>query len=419
MVVRDFRGVELVLRLSCSILLIGYYLIFASLPLLADHAAGEFHLNSKCPPSFEKDSKGRCLLRNLYQLYGSLRGKGVGGLKTGLPPHRDGFTPEQIDLGRYLFFDPILSGTKTKSCSSCHLPDFGFSDGKAQSVGVLGTKVGRSAPTLWNVAFLSRFFWDGRANSLEEQVLGPLYADHEMGHTEAQLVEELNSISEYRRLFSEAFPGSINKIEAHQVYSALVAFETSLISLNSPYDRYAHGYEAALSENQLKGLNIFRSFVARCAECHTPPLFTNQQIAVIGTPEPEGASFDSGAEKPTGLRKLRGGFKVPTLRNIAKTAPYMHSGRFATLKEAVTFYTNGRGHAVDEDLGLHLHWHIWEPDLMDHEIDLLVEFLHALTDESLKPQVPTYVPSGLTPINHVHYDLFRDREDFYDKVLAH
>ena len=143
---------------------------------------------------------------------------------------------------------------------------------------------------------------------------------------------------------------------------------------------------------------MFRSFVARCAECHTPPAFTNQQIAVLGTPEPEGLPLDPGAQTVTGDPSLRGGFKVPTLRNIAKTAPYMHSGRFATLREAVAFYTGGRGHAVPEGEQLSLHWHIWEPNLTDEELDLLVEFLHTLTDESFMPALPDAVPSGLPPV---------------------
>ena len=144
---------------------------------------------------------------------------------------------------------------------------------------------------------------------------------------------------------------------------------------------YAHGFHEALTEPEIEGLNVFRSFVARCAECHTPPLFSNQQIAVIGTPEPAGLPLDIGAQGPTGDPKMRGGFKVPSLRNVALTAPYMHSGRFATLREAVEFYTGGRGHALPEGENIYLHWHIWEPQLNDAELDSLVDFLHPLTDE--------------------------------------
>ncbi len=365
-------------------------------------ASPDFVLSERCPPSFEKTIEGVCELRNLYQFYGSLQDQGVGGTQTSLPAHRDGFSPQQIDLGRYLFFDPALSGDGSISCASCHHPDKGFSDNRARSIGIGGHEVDRSAPTLWNVTFLKRLFWDARSESLEEQAKGPLYHPHEMGGNEMQLSQTLNDNPIYRRLFRQAYPrAELPGIQLQQVYTALTAFQTSLISLNSRYDRYAHGYHAALNEREIEGMNVFRSFVARCAECHTPPLFTNQQIAVIGTPEPEGMALDIGAQATYDAAKLKGGFKVPSLRNIAKTAPYMHSGRFETLRETVEFYTKGRGHAVPEGVDMHLHWHIWEPNLSDYELDRLVDFLGTLTDETLKPQIPRHVPSGLTPIDHL------------------
>ncbi len=248
------------------------------------------------------------------------------------------------------------------------------------------------------MAFLQRFFWDARANSLEAQAQGPLYSPIEMGNTPERLLASLNGNATYRRLFREAFPGHpALPIALEQVYVALAAFQTSLVSLNSRYDRYVHGHDAALNEREIEGLNVFRSFVARCAECHTPPLFTNQQIAVIGVPEPPGRPFDVGAEATFHEAKLRGGFKVPTLRNIARTAPYMHSGTFATLREAVGFYNKGRGHAVPADQTLYLHWHITEPRLSDEELDRLVDFLQALTDETFLPEIPARVPSGAAP----------------------
>jgi cytochrome c peroxidase len=129
-------------------------------------------------------------------------------------------------------------------------------------------------------------------------------------------------------------------------------------------------------------------------------MFTNRQIAVIGTPEPEGMPFDAGAADTLDDPTQRGGFKVPGLRNIELTAPYMHSGRFASLREAVAFYTGGRGHAVPEGEDLKIHWHIWEPRLSERELDRLVDFLKTLTDESFKPQVPTRLPSGLLPVHN-------------------
>jgi len=377
------------------------WLVFCGMLLAAAAGAEPIVLRDTCPPGFELLANGGCKLRNLYQMYDSLQGKGVGGTRTALPANRDGFTPRQIDLGRYLFFDPALSGDRVMSCASCHRPDQGFSDGQGRSIGHDGQRLPRSAPTLWNVAFLQSFFWDARATSLEEQMLGPLYSAEEMANTPAGLLATLNGIASYRELFAQAFADYTPEqgITLAQVYTAIAAFETSLVSLNSRYDRYAHGYHAALTAPEIEGMNVFRSFVARCAECHTPPLFTNQQVAVIGTPEPEGMPRDVGAQKTFDAPALRGGFKVPTLRNIAQTAPYMHSGRFATLREAVAFYTGGRGHAVPEGEPLQLHWHIWDPKLTDAELDRLVDFLETLTDEAFTPEVPSRVPSGLAPIS--------------------
>jgi cytochrome c peroxidase len=337
-------------------------------------ADSSIELRDYCPPGFELIESNACELRTLYQNYDSLRYAGVGGPRTGLPEARDGFSPQQIDLGRYLFFDPLLSGDDTISCASCHHPDLGFADGRPRSIGIDGTEVSRAAPSLWNVAFLGTFFWDARANSLEEQMQGPLYDAREMGSNPAQLLADIGANDNYAR--------------------------PSLISLNSRYDQYAHGFHDALTEQEKEGMNVFRSFVARCAECHTPPLFTNQQIAVIGVREPSGRDFDPGAEVVFENPGLRGGFKVPSLRNVARTAPYMHSGTFATLREAAEFYTLGRGHALpeQEQERVTVHWHIWEPDLADAELDRLVDFLGALTDERFRPEVPETVPSGLLPV---------------------
>jgi cytochrome c peroxidase len=358
-------------------------------------------LTRHCPPSFALTA-GVCRLNTPYRANASLQHSGVGGPRSGLPALREGFTPGEIDLGRYLFFDPLLSKDNTMACSSCHDPDMGFADGRARSLGQGGQPVARNASTLWNVGFLKKLFWDARAPSLEAQAQGPLFDAHEMASTPAQLLTKLNANASYRRLFTEAFPAAKNGITLDQLYRTLTAFEASLISLNSRYDLYAHGFTDALNANEIEGMNIFRSFVARCAECHTPPLFTNQQIAVIGTHEASGVPFDAGAGAITKEPTQRGGFKVPTLRNITRTAPYNHAGGQASLRETIRFYTRGRGHAVPKGEKLLLHWHIWEPKLSDAEIDRLVDFMGALTDESFKPVTPTAVPSGLMPGKALH-----------------
>ncbi|MGF1557760.1 MAG: cytochrome-c peroxidase [Flavobacteriaceae bacterium] len=356
-------------------------------------------LTKHCPPGFKKNKNNECIAVNLYQQYDSPNNGGVGGLQTSPPEIRDGFSPQEIDLGRYLFFDPVLSGDGTISCATCHAPEKGFSDGLATSIGTNGERLTRGAPTLWNVGYLKKLFWDGRAQTLEAQMKEPLFAHNEMDNTPENLLKTLNEVDNYRKLFSEAFPQrpAAQKIDLEEIYTAIAGFQASLISLNSKYDHYAHGYDDALNANEIEGLNVFRSFVARCAECHTPPLFTNQQFAVIGSPEPNGLPLDAGAQVPFNDSTLRGAFKVPTLRNIAKTAPYMHSGNFKTLRETVEFYTKGRGHAVPEGEKLNIHWHIWEPQLSEYELDRLVDFLMTLTDESFRPQVPAVLPSGLQP----------------------
>ncbi len=358
-------------------------------------ASLEFRLTDTCPASFELQDGG-CVLRNRYKAYRSLRDAGVGGLKTGLPLLREGFTPQQIDLGRYLFFDPVLSADGSVSCASCHDPAKGFADGRAQAVGISGQTLPRSAPSLWNIGFFSTLLWDGSKSSLEEQMQGPLYSPVEMGNNPAQLLEVLNGNPTYRALFEQALGSS--PIALDQIYTAITAFESSLISLNSRYDLYAHGYHAALNEEEIAGLNVFRSFVARCAECHTPPLFSNQQLAVLGVADAPGELIDLGAEVITGDASQRGAFRVPSLRNITRTAPYMHRGQKATLEDAARFYTGGRGHEVPEGESLMIHWHIWEPQLTDREIQLLATFMGALTDEAFMPEIPTAVPSGLPVI---------------------
>ncbi len=362
----------------------------------------EIELSDHCPPYFSLNQENRCKLNTLYDLYPAANPQ-WGGYRVALPNPRDGFTPQQIDLGRYLFFDSILSADRDLSCAHCHHPHFSLSDGRARSNGRHGKGLGparsggekllRGAPTLWNLAFQNNFFWDGRAASLEEQIKTVLTTENEMATSPEQLVASLNTIPVYRRLFFAAF--GVERVEFEQVLAALVAFETSLVSLNSRYDRYIHGSSKALSEQEINGLHIFRSFASRCSQCHTPPLFTSGQLATTGIPAAAGMPFDVGAEVISQEPSLRGAFKVPSLRNIAQSAPFMHAGQSQTLLEAVDFYNNTPGHAVAERNDLTLHWHITDPQLRAEEITDLVAFLNTLTDETALPAIPTVVPSGL------------------------
>lgn len=194
----------------------------------------------------------------------------LGGGKFGLPAPRDGFTPQQIDLGRLLFLDPTYQKMGQYHVLPAIILYKGFADGMAVTIGVDGAVQTRSAPTLWNVAYLNSFFWDGRAHDLEKQIQRPMYSPIEMGNTRQQLLASINKIENYIKLFQEAFPSQKNEsIELDEIYVAIAAFKSSLISVNSRYDQYAHGFADALNENEIARLNIFRSFVARCRMPYT------------------------------------------------------------------------------------------------------------------------------------------------------
>jgi len=371
-----------------------------------------FQLSARCPPSFELTTGNSCRFRSLYQMYNSPQG--FGGLRVSLPSLPDGYPPQQIDLGRYLFFDPLLSADHRLSCAHCHRPDRAFTDGRARSVvhksgDTTGSRrdivLPRGAPSLWNVGFLRRFFWDGRANSLAEQAMGPLFARDEMNNSPRQLERDLNNQPVYRCMFAEAFHlQPSEEITYTMVLQSLSAFESTLISLNSRYDRYAHGDDDALTEAEKHGLNIFRGVALACAQCHTPPLFANDELEVTGVPNASGLPFDAGAGRLAPTRGLRGAFKTPTLRNIERSAPYMHAGQFTTLREVVRFYNDRPGHAAPKEEHLQIDWRMGlrRPVLSERDIDDVIAFLSTLTDESMMPAIPLRVPSGLAVVATTH-----------------
>jgi cytochrome c peroxidase len=367
----------------------------------------QWSLASDCPPSFEQLGDGTCDFRSLYDVYASVDGHG--GLRARLPSMRARYSAKQIDLGKYLFFDRALSHDQTLACADCHNPRLGFSDARGRSLGIAQPRgppggaaprreLDRGAPTLWNVGFLQRLFWDGRAATLAEQASGPLFAADEMANTPAGLTQTLNAIPAYRALFADAYAReSARAITIDEIEQALAAFQSSLVSFNSRYDRYAFGDASALTPLEQTGHNVFRGFVARCSQCHVPPLFTDGELAVIGAPAVAGQPYDKGAGRQSDDPALVGAFRTPTLRNIALTAPYFNAGQFATLRDVVSFYNDTRGHAVPKSVPQQVHWHIAmkAPQLSEADVGALVAFLGALTDESLKPRAPEAVPSGL------------------------
>ncbi|HLA42104.1 MAG TPA: cytochrome c peroxidase, partial [Aggregatilineales bacterium] len=245
--------------------------------------------------------------------------------------------PQLANLGYELFFDPVLSGDNTYSCAHCHHPDRAFADGLPVSVGVSGESLTRNAPTLWNVAFNTHFFWDGRASSLEEQLVIPITEPHEMNQNFSDLIAELNDIADYSETFEDLFPDGITE---QNLASAIAAFERTLISDGSAFDQYADGATDALNAQQRRGLGIFRSAATRCNECHTLPTFSGDDFRVTGVP---GSPEDIGYGALVEGNAMDYAFKIPTLRNTVLSGPYMHNGEYSTLEEIVDFYAKGGG----------------------------------------------------------------------------
>ncbi|MBV6399972.1 MAG: hypothetical protein CNIPEHKO_00253 [Anaerolineales bacterium] len=322
------------------------------------------------------------------------------GLQREFPALNGDTSPEKTKLGRLLFFDPILSKNQDMSCATCHNPSLGFSDGLQTAKGSDGSSLPRNTPTLWNAGYSTKLFWDGRADSLEAQMSVPLHAENEMAGSDAETVARLMKIPEYVELFNKAFGN--NAITVENAQTAIASFERTLVSNNSPFDKYAAGQFDALTSQQRRGLNLFRSAATRCFECHAAPTFGSDDFFVTGSPDLEGFPHDEG-RAAIASDGQDGAFKAPTLRNVALTGPYMHNGAFATLDDVLWFYEKGGG----SQYGLEVDRHILPIELSAQEHEDLVAFLYALTDESAMPEVPTSVPSGL-PVVEQYPNLARE-----------
>jgi cytochrome c peroxidase len=305
-------------------------------------------------------------------------------------PSADELTVEGVALGRKLFYDPILSGDQTLSCAGCHKQEFAFSDGGvAFSVGIRGDLGTVNAPAIMNDAWASTFFWNGRAPTLEAQAEGPVPNPIEMDLPWSVAIERLEAHPEYPSLFQAAFCSP--DITRDRVTSAIAQFERTLISLNSRYDQAFRG-EAQLSEAEFNGLAVYRDeLLGDCFHCHggLGSIFDNSVFAngpQVFTNNGLDDSPDPGRFTVTGNPDDRGKFKVPTLRNIAVTGPYMHDGRFETLEEVVRFYNTGvRTASTNVDLKLRGNAEkrvsgelpVWT----ETQIQEIVAFLESLTDE--------------------------------------
>ncbi len=313
------------------------------------------------------------------------------GLQREFPELNGETSPEKAELGRMLFFDPILSKAQDTSCATCHNPSLGFSDGLQTA-----KNLSRNSISLWNVGYETDVFWDGRATSLEEQMLVPLLESTEMAGSPEEIESRLKAIPAYVSLFEDAFASGADSVTMENAQSAIASFERTLITNNSPFDKYAAGQFDALTAQQRRGLNLFRSAATRCFECHAAPTFGADDFFVTGVPDLVGQEHDAGRASVSDDGK-DGAFKAPTLRNVALSAPYMHNGAFETLEEVIDFYANGGG----SDRGIAVDRQIIPMELSAQEREDLVAFLYALTDESAIPDVPESVPSGLPVVEQV------------------
>ena len=286
-------------------------------------------------------------------------------------------TKAKVQLGKTLFFDPRFSEHGTLSCNSCHNVMAGGDDNRPNSIGMHDARGGRSAPTVWNAAFYSVQFWDGRAATLEDQAKGPLVNPIEMGMGSLQdVLGRIDKIPGYKPLFEAAFPGEAQPISADNAAKAVAAFERTLITPNSPYDRYVKGNKKALTEQQVRGMKTFDSL--GCTSCHSGANFSGPTLP-IGTgfymkfPTYPGSDYDAkyqltadqGRFEATKQEADRNLWRVPTLRNIALTAPYISNGQVPTLDEAVRVMAKTQ----------------LNKDLTDAQAADLVAFLNALTGE--------------------------------------
>lgn len=282
---------------------------------------------------------------------------------------------EEVELGKILFFDNRLSKNMNQSCATCHNPNLGYSDAVAKGLNTDGKFVARNSPHIYNIAWGLSFTWDGRATDLDKQALAPIKSPKVMGLALDTMVQRLNKVKEYRTRFKKVYN---SKITAELTSKALAAFERSIITNNSPFDKYMAGNKSAMNPAAIRGWDLFKG-KARCMKCHDGPNFSDEGFHNIGI-----GDKDLGRGKIINDKTLNGAFKTPRLRNVLLTAPYMHDGSVTTLEEVIRFYNKG-GNTSKGRSSI-----IKKLNLTEQEIYDLVSFLGALTDpvEIEVPKVP-------------------------------
>jgi len=305
-------------------------------------------------------------------------------------------TPAKIELGKMLYFDPRLSMDGSISCNSCHNVMSHGGDGRPVGAGIHGQRGGRGSPTVWNSAFHTVQFWDGRAATLEEQALGPLVNSVEMGMTSHDLViERIKQIPGYIQAFKKVFPKDKQPTITNAA-KAIAAYERTLITPNSPFDKYMKGNKKAMNAQQIRGMKLVDEI--GCTSCHTGVNFAGDVKMGEGNYQPfpqiPGSKYDKqydimsdlGRYEVTKKAEDKNHWRVPTWRNIAITAPYFHNGKVKTLDEAVRVMAKTQ----------------LDMDLKDNQVEDIVAFLNALTGEFPKqalPMLPNTVNMSLTPEN--------------------
>ncbi len=312
------------------------------------------------------------------QLLGPQR---LGPLPPVIAPPNNPPSSAKIRLGKMLYFDPRLSADNSVSCATCHDPAMGWSDAGPTSKGIKGQMGGRRAPPVSNAAYSPLQFWDGRAPSLEEQAKGPIQNPIEMGNTHEAMIRTVADIpgyvEEFKRVFGEG------PMTVQQVADAIAAFERTVVTTDSRFDRYVRGDHDALSKPEKQGLEIFNG-KGHCTACHWGPYFSDGRFHNLGVPPKDPKNPDVGRYAVTKNPKDKGAFKTPTVRDAARRAPYLHDGSEKTLESLIEFYNKGGGKDPNLDpLMVPL-------ELTKQEIKALVAFIQAL--DSLNPEVADVKP---------------------------